>query len=161
MKKNKTINVAIAERKIVGVEDLVLLTKISNEGITENLKKRFMSDEIYSYIGPVLICCNPFKQLKLYDAEHVKLHEDANRVDLPPHIFAVAESAFRMMVMEEEKQCVIISGESGAGKTEASKQIMQYISAVSGSGGNDRAVDQLKSIILDSVSCVGKHGMVD
>ena len=128
----------------------MLLTKISNEGIVENLKKRFTADEIYTYIGPVLIACNPFKWLKLYDAEHVKMHENANKVDLPPHIFAIAEGAFRMMITEEDKQCVIISGESGAGKTEAAKQIMQFISAVSGSGGNDRAVDQLKSIILDS-----------
>lgn len=100
----------MTERKIVGVEDLVLLTKISNEGIVENLKKRFAADEIYTYIGPVLISCNPFKPMKLYDAEHTKMHENANKVDLPPHIFAIAEETFRMMVTEEDKQCVIISG---------------------------------------------------
>jgi len=151
-KRGKTpfVDLSVQERRIVGIEDMVLLTKISNEGIVENLKKRFQADEIYTYIGPVLIACNPFKWLKLYDAEHVKMHEGANKVDLPPHVFAVAEAAFRMMITEEDKQCVIISGESGAGKTEAAKQIMQFISAVSGSGGNDRAVDQLKSIILDS-----------
>ena len=65
----------------------------------------------------------------------MKSHENANKQDLAPHVFSVAEDAFRTMVMEEDKQCVIISGESGAGKTEAAKQIMSYIAAVSGSGG--------------------------
>ncbi|KAH9261382.1 hypothetical protein BASA81_000014 [Batrachochytrium salamandrivorans] len=152
MKKrnNNQVDLSVQERKIVGVEDLVLLTKITNEGIVENLKKRFQADEIYTYIGGVLVCMNPFRPLKLYDAEHTKRYENANRVDLPPHIFAIAGAAFQQMISEEDKQCVIISGESGAGKTEASKQIMQFISAVSGSGGNDRGVDNLKAIILDS-----------
>jgi len=98
----------------------------------------------------VLVACNPFKWIRIYDSEHVKMHENANKADLAPHIFAVAEAAFRSMVLEEDKQCVIISGESGAGKTEAAKQIMSYIAAVSGSGGNDRAVNHLKEVILES-----------
>ena len=106
--------------------------------------------QIYTYIGPVLVACNPFKWIRIYDAEHIKMHENANKADLAPHIFAVAEAAFRSMVLEEDKQCVIISGESGAGKTEAAKQIMSYIAAVSGSGGNDRAVNHLKEVILES-----------
>jgi myosin-1 len=59
------------------------------------------------------------------------------RIDAPPHVFGVAEAAYRQMITEEEKQCVIISGESGAGKTEASKQIQNYIAAVSGQGGGN------------------------
>ncbi len=143
-------NAIIQERKIVGVEDLVLLSQVTNEALVKNLKDRFEKNEIYTYIGAVIIACNPFQYFNIYDANHVKMYEGANRADLPPHIFAVAEGAFRGMVSEEDKQCVIISGESGAGKTEAAKQIMSYIAAVSGSGGNDAAVTQVKNIILDS-----------
>ena len=83
--------------------------------------------------------------MKLYSDK-----ENPEKETLPPHIFKIAENAFRMMLAEDKKQCVIISGESGAGKTEASKAIMQYISAISGTGGNDQAVDKLKNIVLDS-----------
>eukprot|EP00516_Mucochytrium_quahogii_P009298 CAMPEP_0203781598 /NCGR_PEP_ID=MMETSP0099_2-20121227/10374_1 /ASSEMBLY_ACC=CAM_ASM_000209 /TAXON_ID=96639 /ORGANISM=" , Strain NY0313808BC1" /LENGTH=1398 /DNA_ID=CAMNT_0050682701 /DNA_START=78 /DNA_END=4274 /DNA_ORIENTATION=+ len=138
------------ERKVVGIEDLVLLNQLQNDAIVSNLQKRFGSNEIYTYIGPVLICCNPFQWLKLYENSFVKMYENGVRSDLAPHIFGVAESAFRTMLSEEEKQCVIISGESGAGKTEAAKQIMSFIAAVSGSGGNDRAVTEVKNIVLDS-----------
>ncbi|GMI22820.1 hypothetical protein TeGR_g6450 [Tetraparma gracilis] len=72
-----------------------------------------------------------------------------NRIDVPPHIFAVAEAAFRTMLSEEESQCVIISGESGAGKTEASKQIQNYIATVSASGGAEE-IDQVKKVFLES-----------
>lgn len=75
------------------------------------------------------------------------------RIDAPPHIFGVAEAAYRQMIGEEERQCVIISGESGAGKTEASKQIQNYIAAVSGGGGNPAhaaAVESVKHIFLQS-----------
>jgi myosin-1 len=103
------------ERKTVGVEDLVLLSKLSNEAITQNLQVRFAQDEIYTYIGPVLIAANPFRWLRIYEAHHVKMYANANRQDLAPHVYAVAEAAFRNMISEEDKQCVIISGESGAG----------------------------------------------
>ena len=76
---------------------------------------------------------NPFKWITgLFDDIQIKKYRGENRIDVPPHIFAVAEDAYRMMVEEEERQCCIISGESGAGKTEAAKQIMAYVSKVSG-----------------------------
>lgn len=82
--------------------------------------------------APVCIDCGPFiVSLTLLNRYYV--HKQ--RIDAPPHIFGVAEAAYRQMITEEERQCVIISGESGAGKTEASKQIQNYIASVSGSGG--------------------------
>jgi myosin-1 len=84
----------------------------------------------------------------------VAYYEHKQRIDAPPHIFGVAEAAYRQMIGEEERQCVIISGESGAGKTEASKQIQNYIAAVSGRGhathAHAAAVESVKRIFLQS-----------
>jgi len=134
-------------------DDLVFLADLSIAGIANKLEERFRKDEIYTAIGPVLVSCNPFKPLPLYGDDMVALYSDAeaeDKAERPPHIFKVADNAFRLMLAEDHKQCVIISGESGAGKTEASKAIMQYISNISGTGGNDQAVDRLKNIVLDS-----------
>ena len=128
---------------------MVLLPNLSNKGIVANLKDRLYSDLIYSYIGNVLVVVNPYKWLKIYDTSTMRRYVHRNRVDVPPHIFAVAEAAFRTMISEEENQCVIISGESGAGKTEASKQIQNYIASVSGTGGNS-GIDAVKKVFLDS-----------
>jgi myosin-1 len=119
---------------VVGVEDMTMLVDPSVNGIVKNLESRLRADAIYTSIGHVLCVCNPYKWLPIYDQDTVKYYEHKQRVDAPPHIFAVAEGAYRNMIGEEEKQCVIISGESGAGKTEASKQIQNYIAAVSSSG---------------------------
>ena len=153
MAQQSVNNVAISERTTVGVEDMVLLSNsaLNDRGIVNNLQKRFKSDEIYTYIGHVLVACNPFKWINgLYANGRMKLYEGKNRNDAPPHIFAVAENAFRSLTTEEDNQCIIISGESGAGKTEAAKQIMSYIAAVSGSADGDAAVTQVKNIVLDS-----------
>lgn len=133
--------------KSVGIEDMVLLQDARDSGIVENLKNRLAAAQIYTYIGPVLIACNPYKWLNIYDERYVKKYKFQNRNDAAPHIFMTAEAAYRGMITEEENQCIIISGESGAGKTEASKQIQNYIAAVSG-GGHD--VDQLKETFLRS-----------
>lgn len=143
-------NAAITERKTVGVEDMTMLSDVQNEAIYSNLETRFGAKEIYTYIGEVLIVCNPFEWLRIYDTPYIKMYENGVRADLAPHIFAVAEASFRNMLLEEEKQCIIISGESGAGKTEAAKQVMNYIAAVSGSGAGDRKVTEVKQIVVES-----------
>eukprot|EP01097_Dermamoeba_algensis_P012068 TRINITY_DN966_c0_g1_i1.p1 TRINITY_DN966_c0_g1~~TRINITY_DN966_c0_g1_i1.p1 ORF type:complete len:1106 (+),score=323.31 TRINITY_DN966_c0_g1_i1:51-3368(+) len=131
----------------VGVDDLVLISKITDDGIVENLKKRYDADLIYTAIGPVLISVNPFKKLEIVGPEWIEMYKGKYRHELPPHIYALAEEAYRTMKSEVENHCVIISGESGAGKTEASKLIMQYISAVS---GNSEGVEYVKHVILES-----------
>nr|AAC47535.1 unconventional myosin IB [Entamoeba histolytica] len=130
-----------------GVDDLVMLPKIDENEIVDNLKKRYNYDAIYTNIGPVLIVINPFKDLGLTTDEYVHLYKGEFRQELPPHIFALSEETYRNMKNEKCNQCCIISGESGAGKTVAAKQIMQYIAAVS--GGNEEVV-YVKNVILDS-----------
>ncbi|KAG8147016.1 hypothetical protein E2320_014089 [Naja naja] len=127
-----------------GVDDMVLLPKIQEDAIVENLRKRFMDDYIFTYIGPVLISVNPFKQLPyftdreidMYQGRGARLHAWGSagthaQYENPPHIYALADQMYRNMLIDGENQCVIISGESGAGKTVAAKYIMGYISKVS------------------------------
>ncbi|THV07471.1 hypothetical protein K435DRAFT_833368 [Dendrothele bispora CBS 962.96] len=134
------------KKKQVGVSDMTLLTTISNESINDNLQKRWTSAEIYTYIGAVLISVNPFRDLGIYTDETLERYKGKNRLEVPPHVFAIAESAYYNMNAYHENQCVIISGESGAGKTEAAKRIMQYIAAVS--GGQDNSIQEIKDMVL-------------
>nr|AAA67877.1 myosin I heavy chain [Aspergillus nidulans] len=134
------------KKKEIGVSDLTLLSKISNEAINDNLKLRFQHDEIYTYIGHVLVSVNPFRDLGIYTDSVLNSYRGKNRLEVPPHVFAVAESAYYNMKSYKDNQCVIISGESGAGKTEAAKRIMQYIASVS--GGSDSSIQQTKDMVL-------------
>ncbi|KAL7753446.1 class II myosin [Sorochytrium milnesiophthora] len=129
--------------------DMTLLSKISEQTINENLEKRFHAGEIYTYIGHVLISVNPFKDLGIYTDDILRSYIGKNLIEMPPHVFAIAESAYYRMKGYKENQCVIISGESGAGKTEAAKKIMQYIANVSTDGGRgDSAIQQVKDMVL-------------
>ncbi|KAI0785367.1 P-loop containing nucleoside triphosphate hydrolase protein [Irpex lacteus] len=134
------------KKKQVGVSDMTLLTTITNESINENLQKRWTNGEIYTYIGGVLISVNPFRDLGIYTDEVLQRYKGKNRLEVPPHVFGIAESAYYNMNAYNENQCVIISGESGAGKTEAAKRIMQYIAAVS--GGQDSSIQEIKDMVL-------------
>ncbi|KAL2041549.1 hypothetical protein N7G274_005931 [Stereocaulon virgatum] len=134
------------KKKEVGVSDLTLISKISNEAINDNLKKRFDNAEIYTYIGHVLVSVNPFRDLGIYTDAVLDSYRGKNRLEVPPHVFAVAESSYYNMNAYKDNQCVIISGESGAGKTEAAKRIMQYIANVS--GGTDSSIQQIKEMVL-------------
>jgi myosin-1 len=119
---------------------------VSNEAINENLKKRFEGAEIYTYIGHVLVSVNPFRDLGIYTEQVLNSYRGKNRLEMPPHVFAIAESAYYNMKAYKDNQCVIISGESGAGKTEAAKRIMQYIANVS--GGDTGDIQQIKDMVL-------------
>ncbi|OCU00538.1 hypothetical protein XELAEV_18006316mg [Xenopus laevis] len=126
---------------------MVLLSKITEDAIVENLKKRYSDDYIFTYIGSVLISVNPFKQMPYFTEREIELYQGAAQYENPPHIYALTDNMYRNMLIDGENQCVIISGESGAGKTVAAKYIMGYISKVSG-GGNK--VQHVKDIILQS-----------
>lgn len=136
----------MTKKKEIGVSDLTLLSKVSNEAINDNLKKRFEGAEIYTYIGHVLVSVNPFRDLGIYTDHVLDSYKGKNRLEMPPHVFAIAESAYYNMKAYSDNQCVIISGESGAGKTEAAKRIMQYIASVSGEQSGD--IKKIKEMVL-------------
>lgn len=151
----------ITKKKEVGVSDLTLLSKISDDAINENLHKRFMNGSIYTYIGHVLISVNPFQDLGIYTQQTLNMYKGKNRLEVPPHVYAIAESMYYNLKSYGDNQCVIISGESGAGKTEAAKQIMQYIAnvsvddKVSASGGISKIKDMVLATnpLLESFGC--------
>lgn len=101
-------------KKHVGLEDMTLLTKVSNEDILRNLQVRHSAGQIYTYIGHVLISVNPYQDVGLYSDKILQSYRGRNRIEMPPHVYAIAETAFRQMADYNENQCVIISGESGA-----------------------------------------------
>ncbi|XP_034942192.1 unconventional myosin IC isoform X2 [Chelonus insularis] len=121
------------ERDRVGVQDFVLLEDFQSErAFVDNLRKRFKENLIYTYIGQVLVSVNPYKSLPIYDAATIEYYERRNFFEAPPHIFALADTAYRSLTKENRDQCILISGESGSGKTEASKKILQFIAAATG-----------------------------
>jgi myosin-1 len=144
--KPKKATFETTKKKEIGVSDLTLLSQVSNEAINENLKKRFEGREIYTYIGHVLVSVNPFRDLGIYTDEVLDSYKGKNRLEMPPHVFAIAEASYYNMKAYKDNQCVIISGESGAGKTEAAKRIMQYIANVS--GGESGEIKQIKDMVL-------------
>uniref|UniRef100_A0A665VA26 Myosin Ic, paralog b n=1 Tax=Echeneis naucrates TaxID=173247 RepID=A0A665VA26_ECHNA len=118
---------ALTARDRVGVQDFVLLENFTSEAaFIENLRKRFKENLIYTYIGSVLVSVNPYKELEIYTKNHMERYRGVNFYEVSPHIYAVADNSYRSMRSERKDQCILISGESGAGKTEASKKILQY-----------------------------------
>ncbi|XP_028159823.1 unconventional myosin IC isoform X1 [Ostrinia furnacalis] len=121
---------ALQHRERVGVQDFVLLEDFKSEAaFIDNLRKRFRENIIYTYIGNVLISVNPYKNLPIYTEEKIKLYYKKAFFEAPPHVFAIADNAYRSLVYEHREQCILISGESGSGKTEASKKVLEYIAA--------------------------------
>ncbi|XP_056297946.1 unconventional myosin-Ic-like isoform X1 [Pseudoliparis swirei] len=118
---------ALTARDRVGVQDFVLLENFTSEAaFIENLRKRFKENLIYTYIGSVLVSVNPYKDLEIYNKNHMERYRGVNFFEVSPHIYAVGDNSYRSMRTERRDQCILISGESGAGKTEASKKILQY-----------------------------------
>ncbi|XP_052421049.1 unconventional myosin-Ib isoform X4 [Carassius gibelio] len=132
---------------MIGVGDMVLIEPLSEDTFIENLRKRFDHNEIYTYIGSVVISMNPYKSLPIYTAEKVEEYRNRNFYELSPHIYALADEAYRSLRDQDKDQCILITGESGAGKTEASKFVMSYVAAVCGKG---QEVNKVKEQLLQS-----------
>lgn len=99
------------------------------------LSSRFTNGKIYTYIGEVCVSVNPYSAKNIYGPETVNQYKNREMFENPPHIFAIADSAHKVMKQQGKDTCIVISGESGSGKTEASKIIMKYIAAVTNVGG--------------------------
>ncbi|XP_075754937.1 unconventional myosin-Ih isoform X3 [Pelodiscus sinensis] len=118
---------ALIARDRVGVQDFVLLDSHTSEAaFLDNLRKRYRENLIYTYIGTLLVSVNPYKELDFYSVKQMEIYQGVNFFELPPHIYAIADNAYRVMCAECNDHFILISGESGAGKTEASKKILQY-----------------------------------
>uniref|UniRef100_A0A8C9TGG9 Unconventional myosin-X-like n=1 Tax=Scleropages formosus TaxID=113540 RepID=A0A8C9TGG9_SCLFO len=120
------------QTSVDGVEDMSTLAELHEAAIMHNLHLRYQKDCIYTNIGSILAAVNPYKQIAdLYDPDAVELYSQHHLGELPPHIFAVANECYRCLWKRHDSQCVLISGESGAGKTESTKLLLQFLSVMS------------------------------
>ncbi|XP_075385260.1 unconventional myosin-VIIb [Tenrec ecaudatus] len=115
-----------------GVDDMIRLGDLNEAGMVHNLLIRYQQHKIYTYTGSILVAVNPFQELPLYTREQVQLYYNHHVGELPPHVFAIANSCYFNMKRNKKDQCCIISGESGAGKTETTKLVLQFLATVSG-----------------------------
>ncbi|XP_057203384.1 unconventional myosin-Va isoform X2 [Triplophysa rosa] len=119
---------------LVGENDLTALSYLHEPAVLHNLKVRFIDSKlIYTYCGIVLVAINPYETLPIYGSDIINAYSGQNMGDMDPHIFAVAEEAYKQMARDERNQSIIVSGESGAGKTVSAKYAMRYFATVSGS----------------------------
>ncbi|XP_031397303.1 myosin-6-like isoform X3 [Punica granatum] len=127
-----------------GVDDMTRLAYLHEPGVLDNLRRRYDMDEIYTYTGNILIAVNPFRRLPhLYDNQTMKKYKGAFFGELSPHPFAIADSAYRQMIREGISQAILVSGESGAGKTESTKMLMSYLAFMGGRAASEgRTVEQ-------------------
>jgi myosin protein heavy chain len=111
-------------------DDMAELTHLNEASVVHNLQSRYHADLIYTYSGLFLVAVNPYCPLSIYNNEYINMYKDRGREDTKPHIFAIAEEAFRHLVDEGENQSILVTGESGAGKTENTKKVIHYLASV-------------------------------
>ncbi|KAJ1553224.1 cytochrome c oxidase subunit 1 [Nowakowskiella sp. JEL0078] len=124
------------------VDDMITLSELSENAIMNNLKNRFEKKKIYTYTGTILVALNPFTQVDIYSAKQMKKFTGQRTSDNEPHIFAIAENAFSNVRNFKQNQAIIISGESGAGKTESTKYILQYLTSITSQQSQETWVEQ-------------------
>ncbi|XP_031335127.1 unconventional myosin-IXa-like isoform X2 [Photinus pyralis] len=123
--------------------DLCQLPDLNEQTLLDNLRARFMAGHIYTYVGSILIAVNPFKFYPIYNPKYVKLYQNRRLgPNLPPHIFAVADTAYYCMLKDRKNQCIVISGESGSGKTESTNFLLHHLTALSQKGSHGSGVEQ-------------------
>ncbi|CAI5530892.1 unnamed protein product [Closterium sp. Naga37s-1] len=132
------------------MDDMVKMAYLHEPGVLCNLMLRYQRNLIYTYTGSILIAANPFMRIPgIYDREMREAYRGAQIGDLSPHVFAIADNAYRAMVDDKRSQSILISGESGAGKTETTKLVMEYLASV---GGRSEATEgrSIESQVLES-----------
>uniref|UniRef100_A0A8C9PFL6 Unconventional myosin-Vb n=1 Tax=Spermophilus dauricus TaxID=99837 RepID=A0A8C9PFL6_SPEDA len=139
---------------LVGENDLTALSYLHEPAVLHNLKVRFLeSNHIYTYCGIVLVAINPYEQLPIYGQDVIYAYSGQNMGDMDPHIFAVAEEAYKQMARDEKNQSIIVSGESGAGKTVSAKYAMRYFATVGGSASETNIEEKVlaSSPIMEAI----------
>ncbi|XP_065589738.1 unconventional myosin-IXa isoform X2 [Cyrtonyx montezumae] len=115
-------------------DDLCGLPDLNEKTLLENLRNRFKQEKIYTYVGSILIVINPFKFLPIYNPKYVKMYDNHQLGKLEPHIYAVADVAYHAMLQRRKNQCIVISGESGSGKTQSTNFLIHHLTALSQKG---------------------------
>nr|3DTP_B Chain B, Myosin-11,Myosin-7 [Gallus gallus] len=130
--------------KFSKVEDMAELTCLNEASVLHNLRERYFSGLIYTYSGLFCVVINPYKQLPIYSEKIIDMYKGKKRHEMPPHIYAIADTAYRSMLQDREDQSILCTGESGAGKTENTKKVIQYLAVVASShkGKKDTSITQ-------------------
>uniref|UniRef100_A0A2K6GSG8 Myosin-10 n=1 Tax=Propithecus coquereli TaxID=379532 RepID=A0A2K6GSG8_PROCO len=134
--------------KFSKVEDMAELTCLNEASVLHNLRERYFSGLIYTYSGLFCVVVNPYKHLPIYSEKIVDMYKGKKRHEMPPHIYAIADTAYRSMLQDREDQSILCTGESGAGKTENTKKVIQYLAVVASShkGKKDTSITQGPSL---------------
>nr|KAG5713513.1 hypothetical protein BaRGS_025061 [Batillaria attramentaria] len=151
------------------VDDLATLEVLDEDVIVTQLSNRYADEIIYTYIGDILLAVNPFTPLTIYTEDYARRYMHAAKADNPPHVFAVADQSYQSMMHNQHNQCIVISGESGAGKTESANFLVQQLTQL-GKAENRKLEERIlqvnplmeafgnaKTVINDNSSRFGKY----
>uniref|UniRef100_A0A8C1E9H4 Myosin, heavy chain 14, non-muscle n=1 Tax=Cyprinus carpio carpio TaxID=630221 RepID=A0A8C1E9H4_CYPCA len=132
------------------VEDMADLTCLNEASVLNNLRERYYSGLIYTYSGLFCVVINPYKNLPIYTESIIEMYRGKKRHEMPPHIYAISEAAYRSMLQDREDQAILCTGESGAGKTENTKKVIQYLAHVASSHKSGREKGELERQLLQA-----------
>uniref|UniRef100_A0A3P8WZD5 Myosin-7 n=1 Tax=Cynoglossus semilaevis TaxID=244447 RepID=A0A3P8WZD5_CYNSE len=138
------------------IEDMAMLTFLHEPAVLFNLKERYAAWMIYTYSGLFCVTVNPYKFLPVYNQEVVVAYRGKKRSEAPPHIFSISDNAYQYMLSDRENQSILITGESGAGKTVNTKRVIQYFASIAAGGNMNKAFGNAKTIRNDNSSRFGK-----
>ncbi|TRY96594.1 hypothetical protein DNTS_032545 [Danionella cerebrum] len=133
------------------IEDMAMLTFLHEPAVLFNLKERYAAWMIYTYSGLFCVTVNPYKWLPVYDSEVVAAYRGKKRTEAPPHIFSISDNAYQYMLTDRENQSVLITGESGAGKTVNTKRVIQYFASIAAAGGAAGKKESSKGTLEDQI----------
>uniref|UniRef100_A0A0K0E1R2 Myosin motor domain-containing protein n=1 Tax=Strongyloides stercoralis TaxID=6248 RepID=A0A0K0E1R2_STRER len=131
--------------KFEKTEDMANLTFLNEASVLHNLRERYSSMMIYTYSGLFCVFINPYKMLPIYTDSVIQMYNNQRRSEMPPHLFAVSDEAYRNMITDKQNQSMLITGESGAGKTENTKKVIAYFAKIGGS--DEEKVNPLKKTV--------------
>ncbi|CAL8368842.1 unnamed protein product [Lota lota] len=133
------------------IEDMAMMTHLNEAAVLYNLKERYAAWMIYTYSGLFCATVNPYKWLPVYDSHVVAAYRGKKRMEAPPHIFSVSDNAYQFMATDRENQSVLITGESGAGKTVNTKRVIQYFATISVAGGEKKKENKMGGSLEDQI----------
>uniref|UniRef100_H2TRH2 Myosin, heavy chain 11a, smooth muscle n=1 Tax=Takifugu rubripes TaxID=31033 RepID=H2TRH2_TAKRU len=138
--------------KFSKVEDMAELTCLNEASVLHNIRERYYSGLIYTYSGLFCVVVNPYKMLPIYSEKIIEMYKGKKRHEVPPHIYSIADNAYRNMMQDREDQSILCTGESGAGKTENTKKVIQYLAVVASShkGKKDSSIGELEKQLLQA-----------
>ncbi|KAJ7354826.1 TRAFAC class myosin-kinesin ATPase super [Desmophyllum pertusum] len=158
-----------ATKQMLRVDNLAELGSLTEDIILSHLLERYLNNQIYTYIGDILIAVNPLQTLNLYGPEHSKMYKNSQKSALPPHIFMVADMTHQAMIHNKNPQCCLISGESGAGKTVSADYLVRHLAELGKAGNRTleekilqvnplmEALGNAQTVINDNSSRFGKY----